>query len=97
MYPLEVELSFTVISFDSFGHHFFGFIPHPVAEDTLSFFFSAFIYLFIYLFIFVYSYVHTKFGSFLPPTPHLLPLPPTLLLPERNCSAIISNFVEERV
>jgi hypothetical protein len=52
---------------------------------------------FIELF-FVYSYVHTIFGSILCPTPHPFPFPPLkVLLPGRNCSAHISNFVEEKV
>jgi hypothetical protein len=35
----------------------------------------------------------------MPPSfpPHPLPLPPTPLLPGRNCSAFISNFVEESI
>jgi hypothetical protein len=32
-----------------------------------------------------------------PPTSRSLPLPPTSLLPGRNCSTLISNIVEERV
>jgi hypothetical protein len=56
-------------------------------------------------FFFFYLYVHTMFGSFLPPSPHLLPYPTlapslslsSLLLPGRNYFALISNFVEERV
>jgi hypothetical protein len=31
------------------------------------------------------------------PYPHLLPLPPTPLIPGRNYFALISNFVEEKV
>jgi hypothetical protein len=55
---------------------------------------------------FIYSYVHTTFGPFHPPYPppalslslHSLPLPPTTpSLPGRNCFALISNFVEEKV
>jgi hypothetical protein len=52
---------------------------------------------------FFYSYMHTMFGSFFPLpntpsiSPHLLPLLPTPLLPGRNCFALVSNFVEERV
>jgi hypothetical protein len=61
-------------------------------------------FIFIYLFIYVYSYVHTMFGSF-PPSPHPLPyhplcplpLPPTPSIPSRNYSALISNFVVEKV
>jgi hypothetical protein len=48
---------------------------------------------------FIYSYVNTMLGSFLP-LPSLLSLPtsrPTPSLPGRNCSALISNFVEERI
>jgi hypothetical protein len=44
---------------------------------------------------FNYSYVHTMFRSFLPPSPN--PLPTTPSIPSRNYSALISNFVEERV
>jgi hypothetical protein len=47
-------------------------------------------------FKFVYSHVHTLFGSFLPPNPApSLSFPPPLL-PGRICSALISNFVEEK-
>jgi hypothetical protein len=59
---------------------------------------------FLFFFSFFYSYVHKMFGSFLPltPTPSLnLPHPhllqPMPSLPSRNYSALISNFVEERV
>jgi hypothetical protein len=48
-------------------------------------------------FLFVYSHVHTLFGPFLPSIPCPLSLPlPTLSLPGRVCSALISNFVEEK-
>jgi hypothetical protein len=48
------------------------------------------------IFLFIYSHVHKLFGPFLPPAPHPLPLPVTPLLPGRTCSALISNFVEEK-
>jgi hypothetical protein len=35
------------------------------------------------------------FGSFIPPTSQPLPDPPSL--PSRNCSALISNFVEKSI
>jgi hypothetical protein len=54
-------------------------------------FFLSFFY-----FLFIYSYVHILFGSFLPPAPHPLPFPATPSLPGRTCSALISNFVEEK-
>jgi hypothetical protein len=48
-------------------------------------------------FLFIYSHVHTLFGPFLLPTPYPLHLLPwKLLLPGRACSALISNFVEEK-
>jgi hypothetical protein len=49
-------------------------------------------------YLFIYSCVHTLFGPFLPPAPYslFLPLHPSLL-PGRTCSALISNFVEERI
>jgi hypothetical protein len=57
---------------------------------------GVFIVFFNLLFLFIYSHVHTSFGSFLPPAPP----PPSLLLlsllPGRTCSALISNFVEEK-
>jgi hypothetical protein len=48
----------------------------------LAIYFKAVLY--IFKFIFVYSYVHTLFGSFFPPTFHLLPLPSTLLASRQN-------------
>uniref|UniRef100_A0A8C0X1L7 FAM21/CAPZIP domain-containing protein n=1 Tax=Castor canadensis TaxID=51338 RepID=A0A8C0X1L7_CASCN len=54
-------------------------------------------------FFFYYSYVHTRLGSFLPlpPPPPLPPTPPPPApppsIPSRNYSALISNFVVERV
>jgi hypothetical protein len=47
--------------------------------------------------LFIYSYVYTLFESFLPSA--LLPppsYPPLSLLPGRTCSALISNFIEEK-
>jgi hypothetical protein len=41
--------------------------------------------------LFIYSHVHTLFGSFLPPAPLSTPS-----LPGGTCSALISNFVEEK-
>jgi hypothetical protein len=43
-----------------------------------------------FFFLFIYLHVHTLFGPFLPLLPHP---PPTLLT---SCSALISNFVEEK-
>jgi hypothetical protein len=51
--------------------------------------FSVFIYLFIHMCI------HCL-GHFSPHVPHLLPLPLPSLLPGRTCSALFSNFVEEK-
>jgi hypothetical protein len=45
------------------------------------------------VYLFIYSYVHTLFGSFVPPYPLTSTLP---LLPGRTCSALFSNFVEEK-
>jgi hypothetical protein len=62
-------------------------------------------YIVFFKFLF-YSYVHIMFDSFLPPSHHTLPYPtptPSLTpppyhwLPGRNDSALIFNFVEERV
>jgi hypothetical protein len=47
-------------------------------------------------YLFIYSYVHALFEPSLPSTPHLLLLPITALLPGRPCSALFSNFVEEK-
>jgi hypothetical protein len=46
-----------------------------------------------YFFKFIYSHVHTLFGSFLlpAPLPHAFPS-----VPGRYCSALITNFVEEK-
>jgi hypothetical protein len=52
--------------------------------------------LFIYLSLFVYSYVHTLFGPFFPSTPAPSLYPPLPSLPDRICSALVSNFVEEK-
>jgi hypothetical protein len=51
----------------------------------------------IILFLFIYSYVHVLFRTYCPYVPHtlLLTLLP-LLLPGRTCSALLSNFVEEK-
>jgi hypothetical protein len=49
---------------------------------------GTFIHEVILLLLFIYSHVHTFFGSFLPPVPLRHPLLP--------CSALISNFVEEK-
>jgi hypothetical protein len=52
--------------------------------------------MFLFLnFLFIYSHVHTVFGSFLSPAPHPLLLSPASL-PGKTCSALISNFVEEK-
>jgi hypothetical protein len=50
---------------------------------------------FFYFLKFIYSYVHKLFGPFVPPAPYPLSLPPHPSLPERTCSALFSNFVEE--
>jgi hypothetical protein len=49
-----------------------------------------------FFYLFIYSYVHTLFEPFLPPAPCSLPVPPPPLLPGRSCSALFSNFVEEK-
>jgi hypothetical protein len=42
--------------------------------------------------------VHTFFGPFLPPAPCAFPLSPhNPSLPGRTCSALFSNFVEEKI
>jgi hypothetical protein len=70
--------------------------PHfPSLFLLIIFFFCPF--LFIYLFISsIHMCIHCL-GHFspLPPAPHSLPFPPSLS--GRICSALISNFVEERV
>jgi hypothetical protein len=54
-------------------------------------------FFFIFIFgLFIYSYVHTLFGTFLPPCPQCPPTPPTPSLPGRGCSALFSNFDEEK-
>jgi hypothetical protein len=60
-----------------------------VVLEALFFFFFAFLK-------FIYSFVHTLFGPFLPPDPFSLSLPLTPSLPGRTCSALFSNFVEEK-
>jgi hypothetical protein len=61
-----------------------GWREHHGLNKLLFFLFSKF----------VYSYVHTLFGPFLPTA--LLPLPAPPSLPCRTCSALFSNFVEEK-
>jgi hypothetical protein len=46
--------------------------------------------------LFIYSHVLTLFGSFLLPAPLCHPLPFSPSLPGRTCSALISNFGEEK-
>jgi hypothetical protein len=53
----------------------------------------SFFFFFLFL-LFIYSHVHTLFGSLLP-QPLVLPLS-HLSLPDRTCSALIYNFVEEK-
>jgi hypothetical protein len=48
------------------------------------------------IYLFIYSYVHTSFGPFLPPLPTLFFSPRRHPLPSRTCSALFSNFVEEK-
>jgi hypothetical protein len=50
----------------------------------------------VLFFLFIYSHVHTVFGPFLPLAHHPLPLLPSPSLPGRTCSALLSNFVEEK-
>jgi hypothetical protein len=45
--------------------------------------------------LFIYSYVCTLFGSFLPPAPCPLPLPPTPLASRKNLFCPFLQFVEE--
>jgi hypothetical protein len=52
--------------------------------------------IFLFFSLFIYSYVHTLFGPFLPPDICPLPLAPLPSLPGRTCSALFSNFVEEK-
>jgi hypothetical protein len=47
-------------------------------------------------FLFTYSYVHTLFGPFLPPAHCTLPISPNPLASGQTCSALFSNFVEEK-
>jgi hypothetical protein len=54
-------------------------------QVTLPFFF-------VVVYLFIYSYVYTLFGPSLPPVPH----PLLLSLPGKTCSALFSNFVEEK-
>jgi hypothetical protein len=61
-------------------------ISQQIKNEDINFFLFS---------LFIYSYVHTLFGAFLPLAPPPLPLPPTLSLPGRSCSALFSNFVEE--
>jgi hypothetical protein len=52
----------------------------------------------VVVYLFIYSYVHTLFRPFLPHTPPSTPsfFPPPPSLPGRTCSALFSNFVEEK-
>jgi hypothetical protein len=46
---------------------------------------------------FIYSHVRTLFGSLFSPALNIQPLPYSPSLPGRTCSALISNFVEEKI
>jgi fucose permease len=101
MLSVKIKLIFYKMSSKSFmgkempptsGHHPQVRAMSQKAHFRLSFFFN-----------FLYSCVHTMIGALLPssPTPSLSPhsllLPPTPSLPSRNCFALLSSFVEERV
>jgi hypothetical protein len=47
-------------------------------------------------FLFIYSHMHILFGSFLPSASPSLSLLLHSSLPGRTCSALVSNFVEEK-
>jgi acyl-coenzyme A synthetase/AMP-(fatty) acid ligase len=67
-----------------------------VYMNSFFFFLAVEEILFYFLnFLFIYSHVHILLGPFLSPatTSSLYPLPS---LPGRTCSALISNFVEEK-
>jgi hypothetical protein len=48
-------------------------------------------------YLYIYSYVYTLFGPSLPLASHSTAPPPIPLLPGRTCSALFSNFVEEKI
>jgi hypothetical protein len=48
------------------------------------------------LLLFICSHVHTLFGSFLHPAPLPHPSPLPTSVPGRYCSALITDFVEEK-
>jgi hypothetical protein len=48
----------------------------PYMKATIVKLIEKTFFLFLFFFYFFYSYVHTIFGSFLPPSPHPLSLPP---------------------
>jgi hypothetical protein len=54
------------------------------------------IFLMCLLKLFIYSHVYTLFGSFLPPATHSHSFLLSPSLPGRSCSALITNFVEEK-
>jgi hypothetical protein len=79
---------------------------HPLLDMTYFSLLPSYCFLcvcvgyFLFL-LFIYSHVHTLFGSFLhtappffSPLPHLSPLPASV--PGRSCSALITNFVEQK-
>jgi hypothetical protein len=73
----------------------------PYSTDGISlnsrrFYFSLPSMGFALFFKFVYSHVHTLFGPFLPPSPTPSSPPNILSLLGRNCSALISIFIEEK-
>jgi hypothetical protein len=75
--------------------------PNKECESFFFLFYEVLFFIIFFeelIFFLIYSYVYTLFGSFLPPIPRpLLLLPPLSSLPGTICSALISNFVEERV
>jgi hypothetical protein len=80
-----------------------SYICTTLQPNEMDGFPGPFLFSFFLIIFFYYSQVHTRLGSFLPlpPPPSLtsrpLPLLPTPSIPGRNCFALISNFVVERV
>jgi hypothetical protein len=68
-----------------------------ICKVTIIVFNKSFLSLGLLFFVlFIYSHVHTWFGSFLHPAPLPLLPPLSFSVSGRSCSALMTDFVEEK-